>query len=119
MALALAPAAATTHPALAPLPNHFAKPPHSSILKEHFKGKNQDYLLKVASNKSAITFWKKELSEHGWTVKVLNTDGLTQLRFKGHGYGGKDTDINFISKDHAAVLFHKLSGGPAPSSNLG
>lgn len=109
LGVALAPAAATAHPALTPLPKHFPKPPHSSILKEHFKGRNHAYLLKVKSNKTAMTFWKRELSEHGWTVKVLHIGKLTQLRFKGHGYGGQRTDINFISKRRAAVLFHKLA----------
>jgi hypothetical protein len=108
LSIALLPATATAHPALSPLPKHFAKPPHSTILKEHFRGKNHAYLLKVESNKTAISFWKKRLSEHGWTVRVHHVGDFTQLRFKGHGYGGNGTDINFINKGRAAVLFHKL-----------
>lgn len=119
LGITIAPAAAVAHPALAPLPKRFPRPPHSSILKEHFKGRNHDYELNVTSTTDALRFWKHELPKHGWTIKRAHLKGpLKFILFKGHGDGaGKNTgeainttEINTLSphSHHLVVVFHKL-----------
>lgn len=112
LAVALLPVSAVAQTGLAPLPKHFPKPPHSSILKEHFKGKDHDYMLQVTSRKSALAFWQHKLPDRGWTfTKASHGGGLSIYHFKGHGYGGKKTEIYFrkAQPHRAVVLFHRTS----------
>jgi hypothetical protein len=109
----------TAHPALAPLPKHFPKPPQSVVIKEHFKGRNDAYELKVTTMSSAMRFWARTLPKHGWTITRAHLKGpLKFIYFQGHGYGkGKHTgkNINRTATNtldphshHVAVIFHGL-----------
>jgi hypothetical protein len=114
-----APTIPTAHPALAPLPKQFPKPAHSVVIQEHFKGRNDEYELKVTTMSSAMRFWAGTLPKHGWTVKRAHLKGpLKFIFFQGHGYGrGKHTSKNINRtvvntldphSHHVVVVFHKL-----------
>jgi hypothetical protein len=95
---------------LKPLPASFPKPAKSKVLKEHFKGRDHDYLLKVDGNHRALAFWEARLPKHGWTITgVTHLGPFTTVHLHGHGYGRAKTEINFIAKNRAAVLLHRTS----------
>jgi hypothetical protein len=115
-----APTTATTQPAFAPLPKDFPKPPHSVVMQEHFKGRNDEYELRVTTMSGAMRFWAGTLPKYGWTVKRAHLQGpLEFILFQGHGYGkgthtGKNintTETNTLDphSHHVVVIFHKLN----------
>jgi hypothetical protein len=119
LGLAIVPAMATAKPALAPLPKQFPIPPHAVVVKEHFKGRNDAYELKVASMSAAMRFWVRTLPKHGWAVRRAHLNGpLKFIFFHGHGYGkgkytGKNinrTMINTLGPNshRVAVTFHSV-----------
>jgi hypothetical protein len=113
-----APATATAHSALAPLPKHFPTPPHSVVIREHFKGRNDSYELRVATMSSAMRFWVRALPKHGWTISSAHLKGSPKfIFFHGHGYGkgkytGKNINRTMINtldphSHHVVVVFHR------------
>jgi hypothetical protein len=117
---ALIPTAAVARSVLVPFPAHFPRPAHTVIISEHFKGRNDAYVLKVANKSAAFKYWKQHLPKKGWTVlRASSSSDYSYIDFRGHGYGGSTTSQGQVTNNtvihtldprsrDVVVVFHKV-----------